>query len=398
MSSEPRLTDDRSGRDATGGKDLPWPQLPQAVRNGVAGQTDGQVLVGLGSAGHSLYALDLAAPARGWVARAAFPGPARDGAAAAVAGGRLYVVSGLGKATDLDPAPSVLQDVHAFDPAANRWDRLATEAPIGLLGATALALDEDRIAFVGGVNKQLFDSFISASLTADKHPETRWQLVETYMSMAPEAYRWNGRVLVYTISANQWSDLGANPWLPNCGAALAVEADGFLLINGEIKPGLRTPQVKHIGLQGDQLVWTEQAPIPPLAGHALQDGLAGAHAGHSNGVLLVAGGTSFHGSRIRAAAGESFAHRGLPKVWNREIYARLDGVWRVAGQLPTGLAHGASFTTPRGLVIAGGEDAAQTARADVYLLAWDGTRVRVTCGAAPTAPDTRQSPDPKGAP
>lgn len=382
MSLGTGLEDEKPTPEASGNKAMTWPDLPQGIKNGVAGQTERQILVGLGSAGQALYSLDLADPAQGWTAMATFPGPARDGAAAAMAGGRLYVVSGLGKAAPGDPVPSVLQDVHAFDPAENRWIRLETETPGGLLGATAFALDDDRIAFAGGVNKELFDGFMKAPLTTDKDrdPEAWQQIVDSFMGMPPEAYRWNGKLLVYTISANQWSDLGANPWLPNCGAALVTEEDGFLLINGEIKPGLRTPQVKHIGVRGDEAIWTEQEPIPPLDGHVLQDGLAGAYAGYSNDVLVVAGGTNFHGSRAKAAAGEWFAHRGLRKIWNRDIYARADGVWRLAGQLPTGLAYGASFVIRQGILMVGGEDANQAARTDVCLLAWDGSQVRVTCG------------------
>lgn len=384
---------------ASGADAMNWPDLPQGIKNGVSGQTERHLLVGLGSAGQSLYCLDLAAPAKGWTAMAPFPGPARDGAAAAMAGGRLHVVSGLGKAAPGDPVPSVLQDVHAFDLAQNRWFRIETKTPVGLLGATAFALDDDRIAFVGGVNKELFDNFMKAPLTTDKDkdPEAWQRIVDAFMGMPPEAYRWNSKVQVYSISANEWSNLGDNPFLPNTGAALVADAAGFLLINGEIKPGLRTPQVKHIGVEGGQAVWTEQDPLPALDGHALQDGLAGAYAGFSGGVLLVAGGTNFHGSRERAAAGEWYAHRGLRKIWNRDIYARANGVWGVAGQLPVGLAYGASFVIPQGVLVVGGEDGNQTARPEVYLIAWDGSQVRVTGGTPQAGANTLENQNLSGA-
>lgn len=360
-----------------------WPNLPQALKNGVYGQAGTRIFVGLGSAGQAFYALDLATPPMAWGEMAAFPGPARDGAAAAMVGGTLFVFSGLGKALPHDTTPCVLQDAYAFDSVKNRWSKLATKTPAGLLGAAAFAIDDDRIGFVGGVNTRVFDGFIKASQPANKEsdPEAWQRRVEDFMGMPPQAHKWNSRILVYSISANAWSDLGENPFLPNTGAALVADADGVLLINGEIKPGLRTPQVKHIGFKTGRAIWTEQEPIPPLAGHALQDGLAGAYAGYASGVLVVAGGANFHGSRAIAATGEWYAHRGLRKVWNREIYARLNGGWAVAGQLPTGLAYGACFTIPQGLLVVGGEDATQSPSDKVILLEWDATRNPVICRA-----------------
>lgn len=358
-----------------------WPVLPQGVKNGVSGKVGHRLFVGLGSAGRSMFALDLDALSAGWTEVARFPGPARDGAACAVVGGRLHVFSGLGKTSPDDAAPRVLQDVFTYDPATDVWTRLDTKPPAGFLGASAFALDDDRIGLVGGVNTQIFDGFMVAAASADpENDPDGWQrILEAFMSMPPEGHKWNTKLWVYSVSANAWSDLADNPFLPNTGAACVTVPNGVLLINGEIKPGLRTPQVKHIGFQASGVTWAEQEPIPPLDGRPLQDGLAGAYAGHAGGVLLVAGGANFHGSRAIAAKGEWYAHRGLQKVWNREIYARKDGKWRVAGQLPFGLAYGASFELPHGLLLVGGEDQDQIARNDVLLLTWDELRGQVNC-------------------
>ncbi len=328
-----------------------WPSLPAGVKSGVAGQDGAQVFVGLGSAGDALYSLDTAAPESGWKTLAAFPGPVPSGAASAVAGGKLYVFSGSGKTDPDDASPIIFTDVHAYDPAADAWTKLDTETPVGLL-----------------------------VLTTDKEAEPeKWQkIVDDYMGMPPADYRWNKDVLVYTISTNSWSTLGENPYLPNCGAAVVPEKDGLLLINGEIKPGLRTPQIKHVATGGDSLAWTQLAPLPAIPGTDLQEGLAGAYAGYSHDVLLVAGGANFHGARARSFAEQWFTHDGFPKAWNTEIYARIDGAWKVAGELPAGLAYGASFQVDGGVLAVGGEDAERTARTDVFLMSWDDGKVTLT--------------------
>ncbi|WP_443216779.1 hypothetical protein [Rhizobium sp. Root1203] len=60
------------------------------------------------------------------------------------------------------------------------------------------------------------------------------------------AYQWNTRVLSYKPADNQWSALGDNPFLPNCDSAIAKKDDNFAVVSGEIKPGLRTPDVKSL--------------------------------------------------------------------------------------------------------------------------------------------------------
>ncbi len=357
-----------------------WPRLPIGIKHGVAGQAGQRIYVGLGSAGSALYTLNLAAVADGWRELAPFPGPVTDDAAAAMAGGRLYVFSGAGKARPGDAAPIVFTDVHAYDPASNAWRRLDTLTPVGLLGASARALDDDRIAIFGGYDKTLFDNYVRDLQAIDKDREpARWQaLVDGYMGMEPKEYRWNARVLVYTISTNAWSDLGETPYPPTTGAALVEGDDGILLINGEIKPGLRTAQVSQASITDGEARWSVGAPLPALPGEDSQEGLAGAYAGFSNGALIVAGGVNFPGARGNAEAGRWYAHKGLAKTWRADVYARVDGAWKVAGQLPRGLAYGASFRADDGLLVVGGEDGALTARTEVFLVRWDGSSTVVT--------------------
>lgn len=356
-----------------------WPDLPEGIKNGVSGQSGSTAFVGLGSAGDSLYSLDISNPSAGWTELAAFPGPATDGAASAVAGGKLFVFSGSGKENADDKSPIIFSDVYVYDPGSNSWSHIDNETPAGLLGAKAHALDEDRIAIIGGYNKDLFDKYLHDVLTTDKetNPDKWNQIVDDYMGMEPADYKWNTKVLVYTISTNSWSDLGDNPYLPNCGSALVEDGNDVLLISGEIKPGLRTPQVKRISFGANSTEWEQLAPIPARAGDDLQEGVAGSYAGYSNGALLVAGGANFPGARAQAFAGNWFTHAGLPKTWNSEIYAQVNGAWKVAGVLPEGLGYGASFVTDEGVLIVGGEDSARAARADVFQISWDGDLVKI---------------------
>lgn len=352
-----------------------WPDLPVGVKNGIAARIGDRLVVGLGSTGTDILALDLNDKAAGWQKLAAFDGPATSQPAAAVSGGALYVFSGSGKADAAAAAPVIFDTVHRYDPRADAWETLATTTPVGLLGASAMTLEDGRIAIVGGYNKELFDRYLAEVSAIDKEAEPeRWQaVVDDYMGMTPKEYRWNDRVLLFDPTDNSWSDLGANPELPNTGAAVVETApDEFLIINGEIKPGLRTDAVKRVKFGADGATWSAVAPLPAPTGSEVQEGLAGAYAGLIHDRVIVAGGANFPGARQNADSGHWFAHEGLSKHWASEVFV-LDGdLWQEVGELPLGLAYGASFSADGTLLVVGGEDATGTARTDVFALEWNG--------------------------
>ncbi|WP_051540892.1 N-acetylneuraminate epimerase [Ahrensia sp. 13_GOM-1096m] len=357
-----------------------WPDLPVGFKNGIFAQDGSVAFVGLGSAGKALFSMDLAADERSWKSLSSFPGPDTSGATFAMADGKLFVFSGSGKMSDDDASPIIFTDVYSYEIEENVWEKIETSTPVGLLGASAHAIDDDRIAIFGGYNKELFDKYLNDVVTTDKDAEPeKWQaIVDAYMGMPPRDYHWNNKVLVYTISTNSWSDLGENPFLPNTGSAVVEVDDGILLINGEIKPGLRTPQVKHISFEEGGAQWHEWPSLPARVGDALQEGLASPFAGYSGDALIVAGGANFQGARARSFAEQWFTHDGYPKAFNADIYVMRDGWWKEVNDLPEGLAYGATFKTKTGILAVGGEDGDRNARTEAFELTWNGETVVVT--------------------
>ncbi|MFM7322301.1 MAG: hypothetical protein ACKO5K_12375, partial [Armatimonadota bacterium] len=98
-------------------------------------------------------------------------------------------------------------------------------------------------------------------------------------------------------------------------------------------------------------------PLPPFP---VAQGVAGSYAGTVRGALLVAGGANFPDAPPWA---------GGAKVWHDTIHAldRPSGTWRAAGRLPAPRGYGASWSTPRGMVLAGGSDPA-THHPETWLL------------------------------
>jgi N-acetylneuraminate epimerase len=238
-----------------------WPDLPVAIKNGIGVRVGDIAYVGLGSAGTDLYALDLKNPSTGWVRKAAFIGASTNSAAATTVDDRIFVFSGNGKSTPDAKSSIIFDSVYTYDPANDLWSRLDTRTPVGLSGAKALPLSDGRIAIVGGYNKDLFDRYLAdlSVLDKDENPVELARLVDGYMGMPPEDYKWNDSVLSYDPKANSWSSLGENPFPPNCDSAVAQTGrDTFLLVNGEIKPGLRTPALKRVSIEGDTPRWQRQ--------------------------------------------------------------------------------------------------------------------------------------------
>ncbi|MHA6730841.1 N-acetylneuraminate epimerase [Devosia sp. A369] len=355
-----------------------WPDLPVGIKSGVSAQIGDTILVGLGSAGQALYGLDLNNIAAGWTERADFIGSPTSGAASVATGGKLYIFGGNGKATPDAISPIIYDTAYVYDPAADSWSKLDTVTPAGLSGARAMATSDGRIVVAGGYNKTLFDAYLHDVATTDSkaEPEKYAALVQGYMAQPPEFYQWNDTLLSYDPASNSWGELGENPFLPNCDAAFVdLGNDRFLLLNGEIKPGLRTDEVKTITLANGAATWEAQASLPAPSSAAVQEGVAGAYAGKIGDVVLLTGGANFPGARDNSQAGKWFAHEGLTKTWRDEVYALVDGAWSQVGALPEAMGYGASFSLPEGVLLVGGEDGTGAPRADVRLMRWDGASV-----------------------
>ncbi len=132
-----------------------------------------------------------------------------------------------------------------------------------------------------------------------------------------------------------------------------------------------------------RLAWDELPPMPPSPGETVQPGLAGPFAGVHRDALLVGGGANFSGK---------MPWDGGVKTWWDDLFVlerKADGTqaWVTDKhfKLPRRLAYGMSFSTPDGVVCAGGSDAAQCF-ADVFLLSWDPVARAVTTSPLPALP------------
>ena len=170
----------------------------------------------------------------------------------------VYLFSGL-----VFPETSDLPVIHTnglkYNPKEQTWQtlpdvRTESSGKTHLLYAgSGVKSGENTIICMGGAN---YDVLLDAlkrgrvaqiakqSGNSDAYQEyLEW--VQYYQTQSPEWYRLNTNVLAYNTQTCQWKEIGKLPFPAFVCAALVEWKNGWLLINGEIKPGIRTPKVHY---------------------------------------------------------------------------------------------------------------------------------------------------------
>lgn len=206
-----------------------------------------------------VYSLSLRNPAGGWRAEASLPGEPRTQAVAVglQRGGEdcLFVFGGFAAAGGGREA-SLSTSSLCYTPSTRSWTEVAAPVDasgqtISLGGGSGYAVDRTRALCLGGVDKDIFLAALRreaqtarAAAAGDTATVARLKAeAYCYMTQPPAAYRLNDRVLAYDAAADAWHVVARVPQAARAGAALAGRDHSFFWINGEEKPGIRSPQI-----------------------------------------------------------------------------------------------------------------------------------------------------------
>ena len=190
----------------------------------------------------AMYSLNLNAMDKGWKQEASVPGNPRVQPVCAAQGGKLYVWGGFSTAGEGREA-TLSVDGYVYTPASKEWKLVATPVdetgtPVSLGGGVALPMGEDAILCAGGVNK---DIFLQALQGIHKGKE--------YLTRPVEWYQFNRKLLKYDIQKDQWTCLGDYEQGARAGAAMVSDGSSYYIINGELKPGIRTKDINRIKIK-----------------------------------------------------------------------------------------------------------------------------------------------------
>lgn len=185
--------------------------------------------------------LDLEKLIEGWQELPPFPGFPRIQPVSA--GGQrngeycFYLWGGFAPSFNGRPA-SLSTSGYYYSPSSHAWTEL--DAPSGrngecisLGGGTASASGSNLIMCMGGVDK---DIFLSALQKTEKD----------YLLHPADWYKFNRKILFYGVDRNIWQEAMETSCTARAGAALVGDGRTFFSINGELKPGIRTPNILKI--------------------------------------------------------------------------------------------------------------------------------------------------------
>lgn len=204
------------------------PALPQPLAN-ACGALVGETVYVAGSitkpdatnALRNFWALDLSQSAPQWRELEPWPGPARMLATAAVQGGAFYLVSGVELSGDAQGKPGrrYLKDAYRFTPGAG-WKRVADlPRPAVAAPSPASALGQSHFVVLGGD-----DGTMAGFAPLAEHPGF------------PKT------ALAYHTITDTWSPFGELP-APRVTVPVVEWRSEFVIPNGEMRPGVRSPEV-----------------------------------------------------------------------------------------------------------------------------------------------------------
>lgn len=209
------------------------PSLPVPVDNAYAALLGDDIyLVGGnadGNASAMLYHLSLTALDAGWQIAAQLPDGPRVQPVLAAAQGKLFLWGGFCPKQG-DKEAYIATTGWSYSPDAGQWTQIA--APPAFVGGGCALTFGDEIYCIGGVNADIFQRAIRG-----EYPNPEYQLHE------PAWYRFNRSLQCYDVKTGLWSTLAESESFARAGAGLVALPSSFIVIQGEIKPGIRTPQM-----------------------------------------------------------------------------------------------------------------------------------------------------------
>ena len=196
-----------------------------------------------------------------WETLPEMPGTARIQPAGVVQNGAtnalFFVMGGYSEPTEMQMG-IVHQNGVYYNPQTNTWAETSDIAPgdrqMTVVGASAVTSGYSHIVCIGGTELNIFSQainrpFVRAEAVAQGDDEAVKRIDEegkNYMNHSPEWYRFNDELLIYHTITDTWTTESKSPLLARAGAAV-VPVDGkWIVVNGEVKPGVRSNTVTQV--------------------------------------------------------------------------------------------------------------------------------------------------------
>lgn len=162
-------------------------------------------------------------------------------------GTNIYVVGGRTKTA------SGISDLHnttfVFDVKKQIWEAAATisdgKNSTNFSAGAGVAVGTHSVLIVGGDNGVIFhqiETYLS-QISQAQSPEEKADLITKKNNLVTNHPGFYNGILLYNTLTDQWSKIGELPFLPHVTTPAVLWDKKIILSNGEIKPGIRTPDV-----------------------------------------------------------------------------------------------------------------------------------------------------------
>lgn len=247
----------------------PLPDLPIKLDNMGGAAMDTMLYVAGGNAdgvpSNRVFLLDFTNLQQEWIELPPFPGEPRVQPVCAVMKNHegeksLYIWGGFAT-THNGSKPSVSLGGYKYSFKKGEWSDLSApkigEEEIFLGGAAVTQVNDTLAIFTGGVNDEIFLKALQremmlkeAILQNDTIAQNQLKAeAKEYMLQSPEWYKFNPRVLAYNSVQNKWSEFVVTTSTARAGASLVYHKGVLYSIGGELKPGVRSPEVVAVKIE-----------------------------------------------------------------------------------------------------------------------------------------------------
>ncbi len=214
----------------------PLPPLPEGIYSGGATLYNNALYIAGGrneSNTNAVYRLDLQHSAA-WTRLADYPGAPREQSLLVANEKGIFLIGGFHH--DKKKGCTLSTEILKYHPQTNTWT-IETELPLDkerhhrcAVGASAIS-HKEKIIVMGGVDARIFKAAVEGKAGAD------------YLTHPAEWYRFNKDVLCYSTKTGKWKVIPQMANSNRAGAVLLKRNGCLYLVSGELKPGIRTPQI-----------------------------------------------------------------------------------------------------------------------------------------------------------
>ena len=232
----------------------PLPDLPVALTNVAVTNIDNIVFAAGGddtkSSSNGFFSIDLNDENSQWKTLPSLPIALANATAIAQSGKEgkeIFIIGGRSKTSS---GISVLHNTtFAFEPQKQQWRKCADisdgKNTTNLSAASGVALGENEILITGGDNGKTFHQIeiLISKIASAKSPEEKAKLTTEKNNLSIHHNGFDKSLLLYNTNGDAWTKIGELPFFTHVTTTDVLWGNKIIISNGEIKPGIRTPDV-----------------------------------------------------------------------------------------------------------------------------------------------------------